>query len=66
MEALPLWAQILILVALLVASGFFSISEISMMAMNRYRLSHMVKQEGAAPSVPAACSRTPSTCSARS
>ncbi|MEZ5658675.1 MAG: HlyC/CorC family transporter [Burkholderiaceae bacterium] len=44
MEALPLWAQILILLALLLASGFFSISEISMMAMNRYRLSHMVKQ----------------------
>ncbi len=44
MEALPLWAQILILVALLIGSGFFSISEISMMAMNRYRLSHMVKE----------------------
>lgn len=44
MEALPLWAQILILLTLLVASGFFSISEISMMAMNRYRLSHMVKE----------------------
>lgn len=44
MEALPAWAQILILVLLVVASGFFSISEISMMALNRYRLNHLVKE----------------------
>jgi len=32
------------LVALLVISGFFSIAETSMMAINRYRLKHMVAQ----------------------
>ncbi len=45
MESLPAWAQILILVLLLIASGFFSISEISMMALNRFRLTHLVKQK---------------------
>lgn len=44
-EALPAWAQIMILVLLLIASGFFSISEISMMALNRFRLNHLVKQK---------------------
>jgi Mg2+/Co2+ transporter CorB len=33
-----------VLVALLVISGFFSIAETSMMAINRYRLKHMVAQ----------------------
>ncbi|MFK7965058.1 MAG: HlyC/CorC family transporter [Burkholderiaceae bacterium] len=45
MEALPTWAQISILVLLLIASGFFSISEISMMALNRYRLKHLVERK---------------------
>lgn len=44
MDALPLWAQVSILVLLLIGSAFFSISEISMMALNRYRLNHLVKQ----------------------
>lgn len=44
MDALPVWAQLLILLALLIASGFFSISEISMMAMNRYRLKNLVRK----------------------
>ena len=44
MENLPLSAQILILVALLAIAGFFSIAETSMMALNRSRLRHMVKQ----------------------
>ena len=35
-----LWA----LVALIVVSGFFSMSETAMMALNRYRLRHLVKQ----------------------
>jgi Mg2+/Co2+ transporter CorB len=43
-DALPVWAQILILLALLIASGFFSMSEISMMAMNRYRLKNLVRK----------------------
>jgi Mg2+/Co2+ transporter CorB len=44
LENLPLSAQILILVALLAIAGFFSIAETSMMALNRSRLRHMVKQ----------------------
>lgn len=44
MTDLPLWAQITALVVLLLISGFFSISETSMMALNRYRLRHMVAE----------------------
>ena len=44
MDNLPLWAQISILVLLLLLSGFFSIAETSLMALNRYRLRHFVKQ----------------------
>ena len=44
MDSLPLWAQILILVALLAIAGFFSIAETSMMAINRFRLRHLAKQ----------------------
>ena len=44
MEHIPLWAQLLALFVLLLASAFFSIAETSMMALNRYRLGHLVKQ----------------------
>jgi Mg2+/Co2+ transporter CorB len=44
MDAIPLSWAIGILVALLAASGFFSIAETSMMALNRYRLKHLVAQ----------------------
>lgn len=44
MEELPFWAQLLLLVALLALSGFFSIAETSMMAINRYRLQAMAQQ----------------------
>ena len=44
MEGIPLSAQLLALVVLLIVSGFFSIAETSMMALNRYRLKHLVKQ----------------------
>ena len=44
MTELPIWAQILILALLLAISGFFSISETSMMAINRFRLRHLAKQ----------------------
>lgn len=44
MTELPIWAQILILALLLAMSGFFSISETSMMAINRFRLRHLAKQ----------------------
>ena len=44
MDAIPLWAQLLALFILLLLSAFFSIAETSMMAMNRYRLGHLVKK----------------------
>jgi Mg2+/Co2+ transporter CorB len=44
MDAIPLSWAIGMLVALLAVSGFFSIAETSMMALNRYRLKHLVAQ----------------------
>lgn len=44
LEEIPLWAQLLALLALLLVSAFFSIAETSMMALNRYRLGHLVKK----------------------
>ncbi|MFT3799972.1 MAG: HlyC/CorC family transporter [Burkholderiaceae bacterium] len=44
MDSLPLWVQALALVCLLALSAFFSIAETSMMALNRYRLGHLVRQ----------------------
>jgi Mg2+/Co2+ transporter CorB len=44
MEEFSLGWMIGALVVLLVVSGFFSIAETSMMAINRYRLKHMVAQ----------------------
>ena len=44
-ELLPLSWQIAALVVLLALSAFFSIAETAMMAINRYRLKHMVAQE---------------------
>ncbi|HEY8250090.1 MAG TPA: HlyC/CorC family transporter [Burkholderiales bacterium] len=44
MEDLTLQWMVGSLVVLLVISGFFSIAETSMMAINRYRLKHMVAQ----------------------
>lgn len=46
-DNLPIWVQILILVVLLAVSGF-SISETSMMAINRFRLRHLAKQNNRA------------------
>jgi Mg2+/Co2+ transporter CorB len=40
----PLSSLLLAIVALLLASGFFSIAETAMMAVNRYRLRHRAKQ----------------------
>jgi Mg2+/Co2+ transporter CorB len=40
----PLSTQWIALIVLLVVSAFFSIAETSMMALNRYRLHHLVKQ----------------------
>jgi Mg2+/Co2+ transporter CorB len=44
LDDIPLWAQLLALLALLLASAFFSIAETSMMALNRYRLGHLVRK----------------------
>ena len=43
-DNLPLWAQICAIFLLLFLSGFFSISETSMMALNRHRLKHLANQ----------------------
>lgn len=44
MEDMPLHLMLIGLVFLLILSGFFSLSETSMMAINRYRLRHLAKQ----------------------
>jgi Mg2+/Co2+ transporter CorB len=43
-DNLPLWAQICAIFLLLILSGFFSISETSMMALNRHRLKFLASQ----------------------
>ena len=59
MDELSLNWMITALVVLLVVSGFFSIAETSMMAINRYRLKHMVAQgHGGAARVEALLKRT--------
>jgi Mg2+/Co2+ transporter CorB len=45
MEEIPLSTLFAALLVLLVVSAFFSISETSMMALNRYRLRHLVQQK---------------------
>jgi Mg2+/Co2+ transporter CorB len=42
-DSIPLWVHVVALVLLLCISAFFSISETSMMALNRYRLKNLVK-----------------------
>lgn len=44
MDDFPLSALLIALAVLLVLSAFFSISEISMMSLNRYRLRHLAQQ----------------------
>src|SRR6185295_8767494 len=39
-----LWWEVCALLALLVLSAFFSIAETAMMAVNRYRLNHLVSE----------------------
>jgi Mg2+/Co2+ transporter CorB len=43
-DAIPLGWLFTALAVLLLASGFFSVAETSMMALNRYRLKHLAKQ----------------------
>ncbi len=44
MHDLPIWVPLASLIVLLLLSAFFSIAETSMMALNRFRLNHLVKQ----------------------
>lgn len=44
MDTLPLWAKIGTILLLLVLSAFFSISETSMMAINRHRLKYLASK----------------------
>lgn len=44
MDEIPLTTLFIALLVLLVASAFFSVSETSMMALNRYRLRHLVRE----------------------
>ena len=44
MENVPLGWLFVVLAGLLLVSGFFSVAETSMMALNRYRLKHLVKE----------------------
>jgi Mg2+/Co2+ transporter CorB len=44
MDAIPLGWEVTALVAMLVFSAFFSIAETAMMAINRYRLQHLVSE----------------------
>ena len=59
MDVIPLSWEIGALLALLAASAFFSIAETSMMAINRYKLKHLVAQHhGGARRVAALLART--------
>jgi len=51
---------------LLVLSAFFSIAETAMMAINRYRLKHLVAQEHRAAMRVRPCSSAPTACWAAS
>jgi len=44
LETIPFWLQLLSLLLLLLLSAFFSISETAMMALNRFRLGHLVRE----------------------
>jgi Mg2+/Co2+ transporter CorB len=44
LEELPLYVLLTVLAVLLILSAFFSLSETSMMALNRYRLKHLVNE----------------------
>ena len=43
---IPTWVMLLSIVVLMMMSAYFSGTETAMMALNRYRLRHLVKQEG--------------------
>jgi len=45
LDTWPWWAQVTVVILLLVISAFFSITETSMMAANRHRLKHLAGQK---------------------
>ena len=45
MSELPLGLLLMVLVALIIISGFFSGSETGLMALNKYRLRHLVRDK---------------------
>ncbi len=44
MDSVPLWVQIVSLVALTCTSAFFSISETALLALNRHRIKHLARR----------------------
>ncbi len=44
MDSVPVWVQIVALVALTATSAFFSISETALMALNRHRVKHLARR----------------------
>lgn len=44
MDSVPLWAQILALVFLILTSAFFAISETALLALNRHRIKHLARR----------------------
>lgn len=44
MDTIPIWAQALLIIFLLLGSAFFSISETSMMALNKHKLKYLSQQ----------------------
>ncbi len=44
MDSVPLWVQVVALVALTATSAFFSISETALMALNRHRVKHLARR----------------------
>ena len=44
MDSVPLWVQVIALVALTATSAFFSISETALMALNRHRIKHLARR----------------------
>ncbi len=44
MDSVPLWVQLIALIALTATSAFFSISETALMALNRHRVKHLARR----------------------
>jgi Mg2+/Co2+ transporter CorB len=47
-DAIPFWAQVAVLLALLLLSAFFSIAETALMAVSRLRLRHLAREGSSA------------------